>query len=131
VVVALALDAAGRERDRIVADYLASGLRIEAIMARLRSSPTYRRELEGHAPSDHAPLPGTMERFFELVDERLGGTAAWLTANGLEPVDLDRLRRRLEPASDSGGPHPGGRGGDAGLEPDQLDPELIDQRRSA
>ena len=46
VVVALALDAVGVERDAIVADYLASGDRIEEIMARLVSSSTYRAELQ-------------------------------------------------------------------------------------
>jgi hypothetical protein len=131
VVVALALDAAGRDRDRIAADYLASGERIEAIMARLLSSATYRAELEGHAPSDHAPLPETMDRFFELVDDRLGGAVAWLTVNGLEAADLELLRRRLTPASASGGPDLGGRGRDAGLEPDELDSQLLEQRRSA
>ena len=100
VVVALALDAAGVERGVIVDDYLASRERIEEIMARLVSSPTYRAELKGHDPRSHAPIPGTMERFFELVDERFGGTAGWLSANGLERGDLERLRRRLVPATD-------------------------------
>jgi protein tyrosine/serine phosphatase len=95
VIVALALDAVGVEREMIVADYLASAERIEAIVARLISSPVYRAELEGHDPQQHAPLPGTMERVFELIDERHGGSAAWLGANGLGEADLERLRRRL------------------------------------
>jgi hypothetical protein len=131
VVVAIALDAAGHDREQIAADYLASGDRIEAIIARLLGSSTYRPELEGHDPRVHAPVPGTMERFFEIVDERLGGAAGWLIANGLDGADLDRLRRRLAPASASGSLHSGGSGGDAGLEPGELGPQLIDQRRSA
>jgi hypothetical protein len=95
VVVALALDAAGVKRDAIVADYLATGERIEAIMARLISSPTYRAELEGHDPQRHAPLPGTIERVLELVDERFGGSRAWLGSHGLDESDLERLTRRL------------------------------------
>jgi protein tyrosine/serine phosphatase len=98
VVVALALDAAGVDRDTIVADYLATAERIDAIMARLIASATYRAELEGHDPQRHAPAPGTMERVFELLDERFGGSAAWLAANGLTAHDLERLRRRLSPA---------------------------------
>ena len=47
VVVALALDAAGVDRGAIVADYLATGARIDAIIARLVSSPTYRRGARG------------------------------------------------------------------------------------
>jgi protein tyrosine/serine phosphatase len=98
VVVAVALDAAGVERDAIVADYVATGQRIEAILQRLVSSPTYRAELEGHDPRRHTPLAETMERFLELVDEQYGGSAAWLRAQGLEEDDLERLRLRLAPA---------------------------------
>jgi protein-tyrosine phosphatase len=98
VVVALALDAAGVDRDVIVRDYLATGERIEAILERLLSSDTYRAELEGHDPRRHAPVPGTMERVLQLVDERFGGAAAWLSAHGLGGADLRRLRRRLSPA---------------------------------
>ncbi len=94
VVVALALDAAGVDRAAIVDDYLATRERIDAIMARLVASSTYRAELEGHDPQRHAPVPGTMERVLELVDERFGGSAAWLAAQGLDVPDLERLRRR-------------------------------------
>jgi protein-tyrosine phosphatase len=97
VVVALALDAAGVDRTAIVGDYLATADRIEAILERLVSSPTYRAELEGHDPSRHAPVPGTMERVLELVDEQFGGSEAWLSAHGLDGGDLERLRHRLAP----------------------------------
>jgi protein-tyrosine phosphatase len=103
VVVALALDAAGVGRDAIVADYLATRERIDAIMARLVSSSTYRAELEGHDAHNHAPLPGTMERLLELLDERFGGSVAWLSAHGLGDRDVERLRRRLAPARASSG----------------------------
>jgi protein-tyrosine phosphatase len=99
VVVALALDAAGVERTAIIADYLATADRIEAILERLLASSTYRAELVGHDPQDHAPFPGTMERVLELVDEHFGGPAAWLTAHGLIEEDLFRLRQRLVPAT--------------------------------
>ena len=95
VVVALALDAAGVDRAVIVADYLATAERIDAIIERLVSSDTYRAELEGHDPADHAPFPGTMERVLELVDEHFGGAAAWLAAHGLSADDLTRLRQRV------------------------------------
>jgi hypothetical protein len=95
MVVALALDAAGVEREAIVADYLATAQRIYAIMDRLVSSPTYRAELEGHDPRDHAPIPGTIERVLQLVDEGFGGSAAWLSAQGLSSAELGRLRGRI------------------------------------
>jgi protein-tyrosine phosphatase len=128
VVVALALDAAGVERDAIVADYLASRDRIEEIMARLMSSTTYRAELEAHDAHRHAPMPETIERFFEIVDERFGGSAAWLTENGLERADIERLMRRLGGSGD-GGPGPGG--GEDRLERAELGAQLIDERRPA
>ncbi len=98
VVVALALDAAGVDREMIVGDYLATRERIDAIIARLVSSSTYRAELDGHDPQKHAPVPGTMERVLDLVDERFGGSAAWLIAHGLDESDLERLQRRLAAA---------------------------------
>ena len=97
VVVAMALEAVGADRELIVADYLATRERIDAIMERLVSSPTYRAELEGHDPQAHAPLPGTMHRVLELVDDRFGGAAAWLAAHGLDEVDGQRLAHRLAP----------------------------------
>jgi len=98
VVVALALDAARVDRNVIVRDYLATAERIDAIMARLVSSPTYRSELEGHDPRAHAPIPGTLERVFELLDEGFGGSTAWLSAHGLSNTELERLRRRVAPS---------------------------------
>jgi protein tyrosine/serine phosphatase len=95
VVVALALDAAGVQRDAIVGDYLATGERIDAILARLISSPTYRAELDGHDPQRHAPLAGTIERVLELLDTRFAGSRAWLSSHGLDEADLERLTRRL------------------------------------
>lgn len=98
VVVALALDAAGVDRDVIISDYLASAERIFPIMARLVSSETYRSELEGRDPRAHAPVPGTMERVFELVDDGFGGSTEWLSSHGLTNVDLHRLRTRIAAA---------------------------------
>ena len=98
VVVALALDAVGVDRNTIVSDYLATTERIDAIMSRLVSSPTYRSELEGHDPRSHAPTPGTMERVLEIIERDLGGSAAWLTANGLSTAELERLDHRIAPA---------------------------------
>jgi protein-tyrosine phosphatase len=95
VVVALALDAAGWDRDVIVADYLTSAERIEQIFGRLLASPTYHAELEGHDPQRHAPVPGAMDRVLELVDERYGGSVSWLRENGLEDSELELLVARL------------------------------------
>jgi protein tyrosine/serine phosphatase len=107
VVIALALDAAGVDRDVIVSDYLASGERIERIWERLVSSSTYRAEVEGHEPRSLAPATGVMERVLEIVDDRFGGSVAWLSANGLDQGDLERLRRRLRPDPERADPSGG------------------------
>jgi protein-tyrosine phosphatase len=116
LVVALALDAAGVDRTAIVGDYLATAQRIDAIMARLVSSPTYRSELEGHDPRTHAPIAGTMERVFELVDEGFGGSVAWLSVRGLTNPELERLGRRIAPTTAAHRATDGG----AGRPPDGL-----------
>jgi protein-tyrosine phosphatase len=99
VGVALALDAAGIDRATIVADYVATAQRIEAIMARLAGSSTYRDQLQGYVAREHAPVAATIERVLELVDDRFGGSVAWLAAGGLGDGDLKQLRRRLVPAA--------------------------------
>ncbi len=95
MIVAMTLAAAGVERERIVDDYLASAQRIEAIMARLLSSETYRAELEGHDTQAHAPRVGTLERVFEIVDAQHGSAAQWLLAHGLTAGELAQLRTRI------------------------------------
>jgi protein tyrosine/serine phosphatase len=100
VIVALALDAAGVRRDLIARDFMATGERIELIHARLISTPTYRSELEHYDPKDHAPVPGSIERVLEVIDERFGGIVAWLSENGLERRELERLQARLQGAGD-------------------------------
>jgi protein tyrosine/serine phosphatase len=95
VVVALALEAAGVAREDIVADYLLTGERIEAIVARLAASPTYRDEMVASDPRAHAPRVGAMDRVLELIDQRHGGAVSWLTANGLRADELAALRATL------------------------------------
>ena len=57
VVVALALSAAGVSREAIVADYVATGDRLEAVLARLLASPTYAADLDGKPSDVHRPRP--------------------------------------------------------------------------
>lgn len=95
VVVALALELAGVERRAIVEDYLATGERIDAIVERLASSDTYAAEMRRHDPRSHAPREGTMERVLELLDERVGGVAAWLSGHGFGADEQAALRSRL------------------------------------
>jgi protein tyrosine/serine phosphatase len=95
VVVALALAAGGVAREEILADYLATGERIEAIVARLAASPTYAGEVRVDQVQRHAPRVGALDRTLELLDERHGGPAAWLAEHGLTDEESAALRARL------------------------------------
>jgi hypothetical protein len=93
MVVALALSAIGVEREAIVADYAATGERLDAILDRLRSSPTYADDLDGTPDDVHIPHPETMARVLSLLDERHGGPNVWLREHGFD--DAEALRARL------------------------------------
>lgn len=95
VVVAVALAAAGVTRDAIVADYVATADVLDAILTRLRDSPTYAADLDDRPPDAHRPRAATMERFLRTLDERAGGPLGWLAQAGFGPDDVARLRTRL------------------------------------
>jgi protein tyrosine/serine phosphatase len=95
VVVALALSAVGVPRDEVVADYVATGQRIERILARLRSSPTYAADMDNIPDHEHDPRPEIMERFLARLDEKHGGATGWLAAHGFTAADLERLKAKL------------------------------------
>ena len=95
VVVMFALELAGVAREEIVADYVATGDRIEQISARLLASPTYAPDLEGHPASAHMPHAHTIERLLELLDDRHGSPLEWLRSHGFGDDDVAALRDRL------------------------------------
>jgi protein-tyrosine phosphatase len=95
VVVALALTAVGVRPQAVVADYAATGERTEAILTRLRRSPTYARDLDGLPAEAHMARPETMAAFLEQMDARYGGVGRWLTDHGLTPEELNLLRTKL------------------------------------
>jgi len=95
LVVALALEVAGADRDAIVADYAVTSERIDAIVARLAGSATYARDMVTDDPQRHAPRPESMARILTLLDERHGSPAGWLREAGLEDDALAALRARL------------------------------------
>jgi protein-tyrosine phosphatase len=95
VVAALALAVAGVRRDAIVADYVATGDRLEPLVARLRASATYGADLRGRTLDSHRPRAETMERFLDLLEQRDGGAAGWLARHGLGAADAAALRARL------------------------------------
>jgi protein-tyrosine phosphatase len=98
VVVALALTAVGVRADAVVADYAATGERTEAVLARLRRSPTYASDINRRPASSHHPRPETMTAFLEQMDTRYGGVTAWLYGRGFGGADQQRLHAKLRAA---------------------------------
>jgi protein tyrosine/serine phosphatase len=90
VVCAFALTIAGVPQEEIVADYVATDERIDAIVARLAASPTYAGDIHVEQTDRHRPRAETMERVLELVD-----VPAWLAAHGFTAADAERLRARF------------------------------------
>ncbi|MEU7000642.1 tyrosine-protein phosphatase [Nonomuraea sp. NPDC046570] len=95
VLSALALEIAGATRESIVADYTATGDRLERILVRLRGSATYRDDLDSRPADDHMPRSAYIERFLQVLDDRFGGPLGWLTAQGWTDADTTLLRARL------------------------------------
>jgi len=95
VVVALALTVAGVPAQAVAADYAATGERTEAIMARLRRSRLYARDIDSKPAELHRPRPETMTAFLEQMDARYGGVVSWLTDHGFSAGDLVPLRAKL------------------------------------
>jgi protein-tyrosine phosphatase len=95
LIVALALEVAGAHRDAIVADYAVTAQRIEAIFARLATTPTYAGDVAGHAAGGHGPRPESMARILEILDERHGSPAGWLAAHGFAVGARETLGARL------------------------------------
>ena len=62
-LVALALSVVDADRQAIIDDYAASSERVEGVITRLMSSPTYADNLEGRPISSHLTYPETMISF--------------------------------------------------------------------
>lgn len=95
VVVALALDEVGVDRDAIVDDFVRSGERMKEILARLAASRTYADDIRGVPFENHLPRPETMKTFFAELDELRGGTSNWLRKQSWTDDDASALRTAL------------------------------------
>jgi len=95
VVVALALTLAGVEPEVIVADYMATDERLEAIVERLARSRMYSSGVTSRPVQAHAPRAETMKAFLEQLDARYGGLENWLAGHGFGPDEVSVLRAKL------------------------------------
>jgi protein-tyrosine phosphatase len=97
VVVALALSVAGVEQEVIVADYMATDERLEAIVERLARSRMYSGVTSSPVRA-HAPRAETMKAFLEQLDARYGGLDNWLDGHGFGAAETAQLRAKLRQA---------------------------------
>ncbi|MDQ4007964.1 MAG: tyrosine-protein phosphatase [Actinomycetota bacterium] len=94
VLVALALDLVEVDRDAVVADYLLTSERIDAIIARLAGARAYASNLRERSRDSHLPRAEGLEDVFRYVDAD-GGTRGWLGRHGWRSEDTDALWQRL------------------------------------
>jgi protein-tyrosine phosphatase len=109
VVVALALTVAGVCPEDVVEDYAASGDRTEAVLARLRRSRTYARDIDSKPVTAHRVRPETMAAFLEQMGSRYGGVDRWLADHNFGAEDLRLLRAKLRDSIDGLAPEGSGR----------------------
>lgn len=104
VTVALALSAAGADREAVIADYAMTESQLPAqrsqrIVAYLQAQ--HPEAVHAVALATQSPAP-VMRRLLEQVDERWGSAAGYLLAHGFSQDELYALIRTLvEPAGDS------------------------------
>jgi len=94
-VVALALMLAGADPAAVVADYAASGERMQAIVDRLLDTVTYADNLRDRPLSSHMTYPETMEAFLEHVHDEYGSVQNLMERLGWTEADTARLRAKL------------------------------------
>jgi protein-tyrosine phosphatase len=102
VVVALALSLVGVTREAVVADYVRSAERVDAVLRRLQAAPTYADELREATVEDVRPEAGSMERFLDHVDRAYGGPHGLAMSLCVDEETVARLGARLVGASPHG-----------------------------
>jgi protein-tyrosine phosphatase len=95
VVAMFTLAAAGVPDEEIVADYAMTADVIDALVAKLRQSPTYAEDMTRREVAVHTPRAETMRRLLEILRERHGGPLGWLEENGFGAREQAALRARL------------------------------------
>jgi protein-tyrosine phosphatase len=95
VVAMFTLAAAGVPDEEIVADYAMTADVIDALVAKLRQSPTYAEDMTRREVAVHTPQAETMRRLLEILRERHGGPLGWLEENCFGAREQAALRARL------------------------------------
>ena len=89
---AILLDLLGVPREVNAQDYALTGPRIERIFARLSEIEFYRERLAEVSDAARSADESTVLAFLQAVDQRHGGTEAWLVEQGIKRGELERFR---------------------------------------
>jgi protein-tyrosine phosphatase len=96
IATSVLLAVAGVERDAIVADYLATEQRIDAVRVALSRGGRYGHLREGDKDPALAQVfavdPRAIAGVLDVIDAAPGGPAGFLTANGADPEHVSRWR---------------------------------------
>jgi len=95
VLIALLLDAAGVDRDAIVADYALSHVSRAAIQARVEQSQALQALAEQVPAFVFEADPATMTRFLDHLDGQWGGARGYFGAHRVDGAVLDQWQRVL------------------------------------
>ncbi len=95
VLVALLLDAAGVERDAIVADYALSHQTLGHIREQLEQSQAFQALARKIPAFVFDATPETMERFLDRLHDGWGGATGYFSVNGVDPRVIDEWRALL------------------------------------
>lgn len=97
VVVALALELLGVERQAVIADYALTHTRMPAVIARLEAEAG--RPPSRNPPEVYGADPRTVGSFLTRFDERFGSAHRWALSNGIEERQIESFRAAmLEPS---------------------------------
>jgi protein tyrosine/serine phosphatase len=94
-VIGLALAVAGVSQAEIVADYVATSERLEAVLGHLSQRPAYADHLRDQPIEEQLPRAESMERLLEVLDAEFGGAAGWLRGQGWSADEVAALRAKL------------------------------------
>jgi protein tyrosine/serine phosphatase len=95
LLIAVILAEVGVDEQTILADYLASGSRIEALLARLSTTSTYRDSLAHRSVESYRPKARFLTNVLAGLRSQPGGVSGWLALYGWNHDDHDALCSKL------------------------------------
>lgn len=97
IAVAVLLSLAGVDHEEIVADYLATGERLDRVRAQLASKAAYDRMATNPMLAE-GMTADPIERVLEVISSHVGGAEGYVVGHGASPAEVQRWRELvLEP----------------------------------